>query len=189
MSAAIIVTTPGELAELVSNAVAEAVSKLPQSGAQEVLNLQGAAEFLGRHAKVVSQLVRDEELPAHYISEREPRFLRDELIEWRLTHKPSIRTRKLVDLADIISAPTTSGVYVVQGVPGYVKIGRAANIRDRMLTLQGASPVPLRLVAILSADPDDEAAFHERFANLRELGEWFRLEGELAEFLGATKSS
>lgn len=79
---AIVVITPEQLAELVNKAVTEAVSRLPQSGAQEVLSLQEAADFLGRHPKVITQLVREEGLPAHYISEREPRFLRSELITW-----------------------------------------------------------------------------------------------------------
>jgi hypothetical protein len=87
----IIVTTPEELAALVEKAVTDAVSKLPQSGAKEVLNLEECAKLLDRHERVVmSRLVAEDKLPCHYISEREPRFLRSEVLAWLLT-RPSKR--------------------------------------------------------------------------------------------------
>jgi hypothetical protein len=91
-------------------------------------------------------------------------------------------------LVDVVGreAPATSGVYAVQGYGDFVKIGRAKNIRERLLGLQGANPVPLKLLAVLSTNPEDEFVFHERFSDYRTIGEWFRLEGELKEFLGMT---
>lgn len=71
--------------------------------------------------------------------------------------------------------PTTPGVYALQCVPGLVKIGRARNIAQRMRELQTGCPYELKLLAVLSRDPNDEAAFHRRFARDRRHGEWFIL--------------
>ena len=88
MSQPVIVATPEQLSDLVSSAVRKAIAELPASGTKEVLTLEEAAEFLGRHPKVLSKMVQRDNLPAHYISEREPRFLRSELIKW-LTERDS----------------------------------------------------------------------------------------------------
>jgi excisionase family DNA binding protein len=82
MSDLAVTLTVEQLAELVRKAVRDEVARLPQSGAREVLTLPEAAELLGRHPKVVMQLVRTGSLPAHFISEREPRFKRTELLAW-----------------------------------------------------------------------------------------------------------
>lgn len=92
MSEKMIVTlTATELAEIVSKAVANQLATLPQS--VEVLRLEQAAEFLGRSPKTVMKLVETEGLPARYISDREPRFLRSALIEW-LNNRPSKPAKK-----------------------------------------------------------------------------------------------
>lgn len=78
----VVVLSPEQLSEVIGKAVREALAQLPQAGAREVLSLQEAADFLGRHPKVVTKLVRESGLPAHYISDREPRFLRSELVAW-----------------------------------------------------------------------------------------------------------
>ncbi|MGC4088432.1 MAG: helix-turn-helix domain-containing protein [Polyangiaceae bacterium] len=49
---------------------------------QEVFTLTQAADFLQRHPKIVMQLVREAKLPVHFISSREPRFKRSELLAW-----------------------------------------------------------------------------------------------------------
>lgn len=72
-----------------------------------------------------------------------------------------------------------SGVYVIMGVPGWVKIGKAKNIAKRMGHLQVGHPVPLRLVAVMTAGMEYEGLLHARFRHLRSCGEWFRLTDEL----------
>lgn len=64
--------------------------------------------------------------------------------------------------------------YFAQGVDGGpIKIGRTlGNPSVRVAELQTGSPVPLRLVGILSG-VRHEAAFHARFAGERLHGEWF----------------
>jgi hypothetical protein len=86
-------------------------------------------------------------------------------------------------------APAVPGVYVFGGQDNHVKIGRANNIQVRFRQLQCASPIPLEFIAMLSNDPEDEVSFHERFAEYRQLGEWFRLEGALRDHLESLRSS
>jgi hypothetical protein len=84
--------TVDELRALVLNATREAVAHVQAHPAREVMTLTQCAEFLERHPKVVTQLVREKGLPAHYISEREPRFMRAEVIAWLMaqpTEKPN----------------------------------------------------------------------------------------------------
>lgn len=79
--------------------------------------------------------------------------------------------------------PETPGVYAVEGAPGWVKIGKAKNIRKRVGDLQVAHPVKLRLLAVLSDNPADENAFHRSWKQWRTHGEWFELSREIREAL------
>ena len=83
----------------------------------------------------------------------------------------------------------SAGVYCVEGVPGWVKIGKAKNIAKRMRDLQIGSPVPLRLVAVLSQNTADESKLHHRWRHLRSSGEWFRLDNELAAFVREARAA
>jgi hypothetical protein len=74
--------TIAQLRELVTNAAKDAVAQVQAHPVREVMTLQQCAEFLERHPKVVMQLVREKDLPAHFISEREPRFKRAEVLAW-----------------------------------------------------------------------------------------------------------
>jgi hypothetical protein len=85
--------TIGELQELVRDAVRAEVAKLPLAGTSEVLRLREAAQLVGRTPKNLMQLVRAGRVPARFISEREPRFMRSELLGW-LASLPSQPTKK-----------------------------------------------------------------------------------------------
>lgn len=74
--------TVEELGEVVATRVRHELSLVKLAAAKEVLDLTETAELLGRHPKVVASLVREKGLPAHYISEREPRFKRSEVLAW-----------------------------------------------------------------------------------------------------------
>lgn len=87
-----------------------------------------------------------------------------------------------------LAPPQYGGVYAISGVHGWVKIGRAKNIASRMRDLQVGSPVPLRLLAVLSLDEDDERDLHRRWSHLRTSGEWFRLDAELLGAIAAARS-
>lgn len=78
----VVVMSAERVRALIDEAVTKANARSAPAVVKEVLSLTEAAEFLGRHPRQVTRLVREEGLPAHYISEREPRFKRTELLAW-----------------------------------------------------------------------------------------------------------
>lgn len=74
------------------------------------------------------------------------------------------------------------GVYVV-GYGSYVKIGISANVMERLASLQTGAPEKIVLYAVLDGWAAEETALHRRFAQYRLNGEWFRKDGELAEWI------
>jgi len=75
-----------------------------------------------------------------------------------------------------------TGIYFVVGAE-WVKIGYSRSPVARLTHLQQASPYELRIVLVLPGGIEREPEVHARFAEQRERGEWFRLEGALREFL------
>ena len=63
----------------------------------------------------------------------------------------------------------------------HVKIGISERPWDRLLDLQQANSVPLRLLGVVRGNHEKE--WHARFARQRLLGEWFDLNMELAMFI------
>ena len=82
MSELAVTLTVEQLKELVKESLRAELEKMPLVVPPEVLTLTEAAELLRRHPKIVTKLVREDDLPVHYISEREPRFRRSELLAW-----------------------------------------------------------------------------------------------------------
>lgn len=81
-------------------------------------------------------------------------------------------------------------VYFMQnGRRRVVKIGYSGDHIERLGSLQAASPDRLRLIATIPGSPAVEAELHKRFRAYRVTGEWFRLEGELAEYVAGIKDS
>lgn len=74
--------TVEQLGELVREEMRAELARSPMTPAKEVLDLIETAALLNRHPKKVMALVREKNLPAHYISEREPRFKRAEILDW-----------------------------------------------------------------------------------------------------------
>jgi hypothetical protein len=64
----------------------------------------------------------------------------------------------------------------------YIKIGYASNVKSRMAGLQTGAPVGVKLLASMPGDHKVERALHQRFAELRGHGEWFRTIPALADF-------
>jgi hypothetical protein len=54
-----------------------------------------------------------------------------------------------------------------------VKVGTTTQLAKRLRALQLSSPVPLEVLWSAPGDRGTEAALHQRFAHLREHGEWF----------------
>lgn len=73
--------TVGQLRQLVQDAVGAALAQLPAAGACEVLNLADVCELLGRSDRSIKRLI-EQGLPVRYISPREPRFRRSEVLAW-----------------------------------------------------------------------------------------------------------
>lgn len=79
-------------------------------------------------------------------------------------------------------------VYFIQsGDGGPVKIGSARCVKTRIGQLQTGNPVPLIFLLALPGSDVQEREWQDKFAHLSIQGEWFRHEGELAEFLDANK--
>lgn len=72
-----------EFSAVVAAQVRKELALVALSAAKEVLTLAETAELLERHPKVVmNSLVKEKALPVHFISEREPRFKRAEVLAW-----------------------------------------------------------------------------------------------------------
>lgn len=81
-------------------------------------------------------------------------------------------------------------IYVVREVGFFrsrVKIGYTTNLKRRLSDLRGASPSKLRLLLSLPGSLEDEHGLHERFADYRLRGEWFRFGLRLFVFLNQFK--
>lgn len=77
-----------------------------------------------------------------------------------------------------------SYVYFIRGEKtGLVKIGYSKAPERRLTDIQVGSGERVRLILQVPGAPVDERAFHARFRDTRDRGEWFREEGELAKFL------
>ena len=69
-----------------------------------------------------------------------------------------------------------------------VKIGRSKNVEKRKSSLQVANPVELILLKTIEINSEkvarnQEKKLHQRFAHLNILGEWFKFDPELQEFI------
>lgn len=74
-------------------------------------------------------------------------------------------------------------VYFIQaGQDGPIKIGVSDSVFDRLKALQTGNPEPLRLIAAVIGDTQDELALHRRFRRQRLIGEWFRPSKKLLEY-------
>lgn len=76
--------------------------------------------------------------------------------------------------------------FVKNGVRDRIKIGFSAGHKQRLSSLQNASPDALTLIGTLPGNVKLERKMHAQFKAYREKGEWFRIEGTLAKFLKAT---
>lgn len=87
-------------------------------------------------------------------------------------------------LADAVWQPLEPGEFVYFAAAGErVKIGKANDVTKRLATLQTGCPYKIKLLKVERGGVAVERDYHRRFAALRENGEWFRHEGELAQFL------
>jgi len=75
-------------------------------------------------------------------------------------------------------------VYIVSGVSAeFFKIGFTNSIRDRLRSLQTATPELLHLHLAIPGSPDKERELHRQFAAHRAQGEWFRRCEPILQFI------
>lgn len=80
--------------------------------------------------------------------------------------------------------PRVRYVYFIQrGRMREVKIGSSYDVESRFGRLKTSSSDDLRLVAVLAGDHTTERTLHKRFKSYHIRREWFRLEGEVSEFI------
>ena len=75
-----------------------------------------------------------------------------------------------------------SGIYII-GFSNFVKIGWSYFISRRIEEIQVGVPEKLIVYRCLEGTMQHEKALHRRFSKYRLRGEWFRLEGDLAEWI------
>jgi hypothetical protein len=83
-------------------------------------------------------------------------------------------------LASELVAP--AGIYIV-GFSNFIKIGWSSFIEKRIEEIQCGVPEKLTIHRCLEGTMRHERYLHHRFSKQRLRGEWFRLEGELAEWI------
>jgi hypothetical protein len=77
-------------------------------------------------------------------------------------------------------------IYMFGDDLGRVKIGWTAGDPEvRRRSVESASGRPLRVLWTMRGEPADERALQDRFAGLRQIGEWFRLGPPLRRWLAA----
>lgn len=104
--------------------------------------------------------------------------------KWRSTGQVQIPRFARLKVANM--PPDRAGVYFIQCGP-FVKIGLAQSVRKRFQGLQQVMPFQLELRGVIQPAEgqklrDLERGFHKRFKSAHQVGEWFRLEGELDAF-------
>jgi len=75
-------------------------------------------------------------------------------------------------------------IYFVESPDGTaIKIGKAADVPNRLSMLQTGNHERLKLLAVLNWPDAYEQALHLQWAHLRVRGEWFRATWELRHFI------
>jgi hypothetical protein len=76
-------------------------------------------------------------------------------------------------------------IYLIEAENGLLKIGSSEAPESRYKAFAAYAMCAVRLIAKWPGEIGDELALHKRFAGQRSYNEWFRIEGDLAEFAEA----
>ena len=79
-------------------------------------------------------------------------------------------------------------VYFMEAA-GLVKIGYTREIQQRLEHVQSHNAAEVRLVRKERGNRTLERSHHKRWRELRVRGEWYRLEGDLADYISGARSS
>ncbi len=116
------------------------------------------------------------------------------VIEWlkgSISYKDKIVTpggRTLSSDGKTIRNNTEFIYFIFNADSNAIKIGKAKNVYKRMKSLQTATPAYLKLLKIIDEKAgkearDTEQSLHRQFKHLKLLGEWFKFNDELQEFI------
>lgn len=94
--------------------------------------------------------------------------------ERRSTETPGLFGRRIVAVPHL--------TYVIRSGP-FVKIGATANVENRVRELRIDNPHEVEAIAVLAGGRTVEGSLHRRFKAYRHRHEWFRIEGELADWI------
>ena len=128
-----------------------------------------------------------------------PRIVRTEGRYWiRRPGKPSLpigdnfeqAQRALRDLRSKRRRAAKYAVYLVEGVPGWLKVGHSASPHLRLAGMRTASPFRLRLARVVWCRDAELAKQRilDRFADVRGEGEWLRDLPEVRQALADLES-
>jgi Meiotically up-regulated gene 113 len=78
-------------------------------------------------------------------------------------------------------------VYFARG-GDFIKIGVTKRTRERLTSLQTASPTRLEIILALPGGEEQEKHLHRKFATDRERGEWFRASPKLMAVIEAERT-
>jgi len=76
----------------------------------------------------------------------------------------------------------SSVIYFIE-IEGFVKIGTSRDAIRRLRQISGSSPFEPKLLGVMSGHEGDELELHKKFARDHAKNEWFRLSGEIREFI------
>jgi hypothetical protein len=106
--------------------------------------------------------------------------------------KPGNYWQCLVSTGDVFEYPVSFHDIPPDEIPGWVyliesgdnvKIGWSQDVSRRMMELQIANPVGLKLLGTVPGTKKDEFAYHAKFAHLNVTGEWFKKSDEILAIL------
>jgi hypothetical protein len=149
-----------------------ALQPLPRRG----LNRVQAALCVGVSATTFDQMVADGRIP-------KPIRI-DDFTVWDVRHLSLVLTGppwRDVDRPEATKGRTSGTVYVI----GYAKIGRTTSVPRRVKELQAGVPGTIEVFKSFLGTLATERNLHKRFAPYRLLGEWSKVDGDLAEFIKA----
>ncbi len=113
-----------------------------------------------------------------------------QIVSWDKWQSPTSAEYHRQARAEAAGGNDTSGNYIYFiGDGERIKIGRSKNPWARLKTLQTSSGNELHLLAVKRAPVTAEAELHQRFADIRLAGEWFRATSELVTFVSGFQST
>lgn len=84
-------------------------------------------------------------------------------------------------------AKTEYVYFVYAPISNLVKIGKTKKFKQRIRSLRGSAPEPIRLIAIMKAYPETEKYLHHALHAYRQHGEWFLYKHIVKEVIDAIK--